>query len=89
MSYLRADPIGLWLLKWIFGPLVAIGLIVWVVNFKVMQHKGQEMCVERGYLESTYIPPNRAGFGEQYIFRKKRNPDGTIDEKAKLVIELD
>ena len=89
MSYPQPDIVGVWLLKWIFGPLLAIGLLAWLVHFEVMKHKGRTLCGERGFIESTYIPPNRAGFGEQYIFRKKQNPDGTVDEKAKLVINLD
>ena len=89
MSYPEPDIIGVWLVKWILGPLLAIGLIAAFVHYEVMKNKGQRMAEERGYMESTYIPSGRAGFGEQYIFRKKRNPDGTIDENAKLVISLD
>lgn len=77
------------MLKWIFGPIIVIGLIAWFIHFEVMKHRGRELCAELGYIECTYIPPNRAGLGEEYIFRKKLNPDGTIDEKAKLVINLD
>jgi len=89
MSYPKPDIVGVWLLKWIVGPLFAVGLIAWLINLEVMKHKCRRMAEERGYIEATYIPPNRAGFGEQCICRKKRNPDGTIDERAKLVIDLD
>jgi hypothetical protein len=89
MSYAEPDIVGVWLLKWVIGPLLAIGLIAWLINLEVMKHKCRKMAEERGYIEVTYIPPNRAGFGEQCICRKKQNPDGTIDDKAKLVIDLD
>jgi len=89
MAYPSPDPIGLWLFKWIVGPLIAVALIGWVIHFEVMKHKCRAMAEDRGYLEATYIPPNRAGFGEQCICRRRRNADGTVDEKAKLVINLD
>ena len=77
------------MIKWVFGPLIVIIGIALMANYEVMKHRGRKMCAEHGYLESTYIPANRAGFGEKYVFRKKRNPDGSVDEKAKLVIALD
>ena len=89
MPYPTTDPIGMWVLKWIFVPFIVIGLIACAIHFEVMKHKGRELCEERGYIESIYIPPNRAGFGEQYVFSKKRNPDGTIDETARLIVPLD
>ncbi|MBM4148260.1 MAG: hypothetical protein FJ224_04375 [Lentisphaerae bacterium] len=89
MSYPKPDIVGVWLFKWVVGPLLALGLIVWLVNLEVMKYKCRKMAEDRGYIEATYIPPNGAGFGEQCICWKKRNPDGTIDEKAKIVINLD
>ena len=83
------DPIGVWLFKWLFLPLITIGSVVWLVHFEVMKQRCQRMAEERGYIEATYSPPNSAGFGAQCICRKKRNPDGRIDETAKLVIDLD
>ncbi|MFA7232339.1 MAG: hypothetical protein WC071_13790, partial [Victivallaceae bacterium] len=55
--------------------------IVWLIHFGVMTYKRQRMAEKRGYIESTYIPPNRAGFGEKCICRKKLNPDGTITKQ--------
>jgi len=86
---IKFDPIGLWLFKWIIGPLVVLGITAVVIDIGTMQYKGRVLCKEYGYIESTYIPPNRVGDGEKYIFRKKYNPDGTIDEAAKLVIDLE
>jgi len=89
MSYPRPDPAGVWVLKWVFIPIMVIGLMVWLVHFEIMKYKGRELCAERGFIESTYVPPNRYGSGEMYILRKKRNPDGTVDDKAILFVNLD
>jgi hypothetical protein len=92
MSSSNPGPLDMWLLKWIVSPIIAILLIriIWCFSdFKVMEYKCQRMAEERGYIEATYIPPNRLGFGEECICKMKRNPDGTIDENARLVINLD
>jgi hypothetical protein len=89
MSYPKPDIVGVWLFKWIVGPLLVFGLVALFVSLEVMTRRCQRMAEERGYLESTYFPSNRAGFGEQCVCRRKQNPDGTIDEKAELVINLD
>ncbi len=89
MSYPQPDVVGVWVLKWIVAPLLAVGLTVWLIHFEIMKQKGRKLCAEHGYLESEYMLPNRAGFGEKYIFRKQINPDGTTNMNAKLVIKLD
>ena len=83
------DPIGLWLLKWIMIPLLILWFSITLVDLEIMKYKGKKLCEEYGYIESSYIPPNRVGYGEKYIFRKKVNPDGSIDETAKRTINLD
>jgi hypothetical protein len=89
MSYPKPDPVGVWLVKWIVAPLIAIGLIGWIIHLEVMKHRCRKMAEGLGYIESTYIPASRWGFGEECLCRKKRNPGGTIDENAKLAINLD
>jgi len=79
----------MWLFKWIIVPITIIGLTVFFISLEHTKHHGQTLCKEYGYIEYTYIPPDRMGLGEKYIFRKKLNPDGTIDETAKLIINLD
>ena len=71
------------------GPLAALALLAWFINFEYMKYKCRMMARERGYLEATYYPPNRAGISEQCVCRKKLNADGTLDELARLVIDLD
>ena len=89
MSFPRMDPIGLWLVKWVVGPLLFIGMAAWFIRLHQMGRQCQAMAEERGYIEGRYSPPNRAGFGEECVCRKKLNPDGTTNEAARLVIDLD
>jgi hypothetical protein len=89
MSYPQPDIIGVWLLKWVVAPVLVIGVVGWLIQFEVMKYKCRKIAEERGYIESTYIPPDRLGFGERCICRRKLNPDGSVDETAKLRINLD
>ena len=86
---IRIDPIGLWLFKWVVLPLLILWFCVVLIDLEVMKYKGRKMCKEHGYIEFKYIPPNRIGYGEKYIFTHKINSDGSIDESARLEINLD
>ena len=87
MSIPRTDPFGLWLAKWIVTPLLVVGLTVWVVQFELMKRKCRRMAEEHGYLEGTYYSSYK-GSEEQCICRKRRNPDGTVDVHAEIVIRM-
>ena len=89
MSTVTVDPIGLWLFKWVYVPLVALLVLAWTIDLEVMKRRCNKMAKERGYLEATYIPASRAGIGAQCICRKRLKPDGSCDETARLVIDLD
>jgi hypothetical protein len=77
-----------WLMKWVIAPLALLYLTWTLVSLEFMKYKCQRIAEELGYIESSYIP-TRSRTGEECICKMKRNPDGTIDENAKLVINLD
>jgi hypothetical protein len=75
-------------MKWVIVPFAVLYLIWTFASIEFMKYTCQRMAEELGYIESTYIP-TRSGTGEECICKMKRNPDGTIDENARLVIDLD
>lgn len=83
------DPITPWVLKWIILPFVVTALILMVGELQINIWKCDREAKRQGYLEGTYVSPNRIGSGEACICRKKQREDGTIDPYAKLVIDLE
>ena len=77
-----------WLLKWIVLPLVIIGGLVLLVDLEKGKWQCRRLAKEHGYIAWEYLSPTHVRFGEGCILTKKRNPDGTIDPQARLVIEL-
>jgi hypothetical protein len=75
-------------MKWVIAPFALLYLIWTLVSIEFMKYKCQRIAEELGYIESSYIP-TRSRTGEECICKMKRNPDGTIDENAMLVIDLD
>jgi len=83
------DPLSLWLLKWIFLPLFAGALLIAFGGVQLNQWKCSREAKRQGYLEGSYIPPNRVGIGEACVCQKKMRSDGTVDSSARLVIDLE
>ena len=89
MSRPVTDPLGVWVLKWVVGPILLVAVVMLAVDLGSAMRECRKMADERGYIEAEYVPANSAGIGAKCICRGKRNEDGTVDETAKLVIELD
>lgn len=90
MNVKTISPLDFWLLKWVVGPIVAMFVIWTVVRMEIMKYKCQQIAEELGYIESTFVPRGwRSVMPEECICQKKLNPDGTIDENATQVINLD
>ncbi|MEI7947173.1 MAG: hypothetical protein WCJ02_10765 [bacterium] len=88
MSSSNPGPLEWWLLKWVIAPVALLYLTWTLASIEFMKYKCQQIAEELGYIESSYIP-TRSRTGEECICKMKRNPDGTIDENAMLVIDLD
>lgn len=88
ISDVEPDIIGVWVVKWFAGPLLALAVIAYCIHYGMMQYRCQRLAEERGYLESTYVP-NRPGSGAHCKCQMKQNPEGTIDETATVNISLD
>jgi hypothetical protein len=54
-----------WLFKWIFLPILGVGIFIALVNQSVNLKECKNICVSKGYEFSNYTPPNRVGFGEK------------------------
>ena len=88
MSSSNPGPLEWWLMKWVIVPFALFYLIWTLVSIEFMKYKCQRIAEELRYIESSYIP-TRSRTGEECICKMKPNPDGTIDENAMLVIDLD
>ncbi len=88
MNSSTPSPLDMWLLRWVIAPFAVLYLIWTLVSNEFMKYRCQRIAEELGYIESTYFP-TRDGTGESCICKMKRNPDGSIDENARLVIDLD
>lgn len=92
MSYPKADPIGLRVLKWLVVLILAVAFLGFFIRFgfwgSTMMSRCQEMARDRGYLEATYVP-GRSGSDDRCICSRKRNPDGTIDENDSISIPME
>jgi len=82
------DVITRWFVKWIFLPAIGCVLIFLAMKIQTNEWKCRNIAKQKGYLESRYVPGNR-GTGKACLCLKKQNLDGTVDVKAKLVIDLD
>jgi hypothetical protein len=81
------DPIGIWLLKWVFILLTVLMILFMIVDVGSGQRKCAQVSEIRGYLESEYITPYRYS-GGVCIMKKKKNADGTVDENAIMKVEM-
>lgn len=88
MSSPIADPIGVWMLKWIMAPLGLILLTWFGIRSELRNHKCQRLATEHGFLESSYVP-GRLEVPDQCHCRKKLSADGTIDDRARLDINME
>ena len=83
----RTDPVGVWLLKWVFFPALLLAICYMIIDNYAGRRNCLQMARERGFVEAQYIPAFRYTAGA-CIMKKKRMPDGTIDNSAVLTVEM-
>lgn len=88
MSLPTADPLGVWLLKWLVAPLSLVLIIGFAVHTELQKRRCQRLAAERGFQEASIVP-GRHGASTQCHCRRLQRPDGTIDEQANLTIRLE
>lgn len=81
------DPITPRIVKWIVFPIFAAFLISMAFDLQINQWKCSREAKRQGYLESEYYPAYRFT-PANCVCRKKIRPDGSVDNYAKLVIDL-
>lgn len=81
------DPITPRIVKWIVLPIIVAILISMVFDLQFNQWKCSREAKRQGYLESEYFPAYRFS-PASCVCRKKIRPDGTVDDFAKIVIDL-
>ena len=81
------DPVTPWIVKWLVFPLLAVFLLLMVFDLQINQWKCGREAKRQGYLEGEYYPAYRFT-PASCVCRKKVLPDGTVDDRAKMVIDL-
>lgn len=89
MTIESPSDIEIWILRKIVFPLLIILLVYFFYGFFRKSQHCKELCEQKGYLKSEYFPSNRAGIGAYCLCTEKITPDGKVDKKAKLIIDLD
>jgi len=82
------DPVTPWFLKWVSLPLFEGAILLALCNVQINQWKCSREAKRQGYLEGNYVPSNK-GTPAACICEKQRKSDGTIDNSARLVIDLE
>jgi len=77
----KMDPLGIWLLKRVFIPVMLLFVLLMVFNVSSGKRKCLQMSTERGFLDAEYVPSYHYS-GSYCIMKRKRNVDGTVDESA-------
>jgi len=81
------DRVTPWIVYWIVIPMIALAVVGGVVCLTWNSWRCSRLATRQGYVTGTYLPPDRFGVGEACVCKRKRNPDGTIDASARLVLE--
>jgi hypothetical protein len=83
-----SDPVTPWIVKWIVFPMLAGTLLSMAFGLQINQWKCSSREAKRqGYLEGEYYPAYRFT-PASCVCRKKVLPDGTVDDHAKMIIDL-
>lgn len=85
----RNGHIGMSVTKKILMPLLVVVLFFTAIDYAGKVYQGKKLCKKMGYIHCTYMPAGQFGDGEEYFFEGMKNPDGTIDQTATLVIDID
>lgn len=81
------DSVTPWIVKWLVFPLLAGFLLLMAFDLQINQWKCSREAKKQGYLEGEYFPAYRFT-PASCVCRKQVRPDGTIDDFAKMVIDL-
>jgi hypothetical protein len=82
------DPVTPWIFKWIVLPIMAAIFLMMILEVQIGEWKCDREAKRQGYLEGNYFPAYKFT-PASCVCRKKVLPDGTVDENAKMVIDLE
>lgn len=83
------DVVTPWFLKWIFLPFIAGFLLLSIAQDQIKSWKCSREAKRQGYLRGQLIPGGRFGNGRACVCEDKLLPNGEVDTKAKLTIDLE
>ncbi|MBE9490747.1 MAG: hypothetical protein IMY67_10675 [Bacteroidetes bacterium] len=69
----------LWILKWIFLPIIVCMLLIAFISNSVDRNKCFDVCETKGFADALYVPNNRAGVGKKCICRESKNGSKDIE----------
>jgi hypothetical protein len=81
------DPVTPWVIKWIAFPIITVIFLWMIIGLQINQWKCSREAKRQGYLEGEFSPAYRFT-PASCVCRKKVMPDGTVDDNAKMVIDL-